>query len=101
MRAWSAAFWRPRPADDPEGAPAEADRTGPAGEPASEAAVQVRVRTARAPSRLLGFATGALVVAGLALTVFAGPLFDLAERAGAALESSSYVGAVLGEDADG
>ena len=47
------------------------------------------------PGMLWG--TGALVAAGLALTVFAGPLFDFADRAAGHLqERGPYLEAVLG-----
>jgi multicomponent Na+:H+ antiporter subunit D len=41
-----------------------------------------------------------LVVLGVALTVFAGPLFNVADQAAKdMLDRSSYIQAVLGEDA--
>jgi multicomponent Na+:H+ antiporter subunit D len=72
MRVWSQVFWRPRP-EEAGPPPAREGRTPP----------------------LMTTATAGLVIVAIGLTVFAGPLFALAERAGAGLESSSYVGAVF------
>ncbi|GAB4099607.1 Na+/H+ antiporter subunit D [Sinomonas halotolerans] len=81
-RVWNRVFWRsPEDAEDPDPALLA---------PASATAL---------PHTMVG-ATAGLVVLGLALTVFAGPLFRLAERsAGAMLERTAYISAVLGPDA--
>jgi multicomponent Na+:H+ antiporter subunit D len=78
-RAWSEVFW------------------GPVAEvvPDSDVSDAVDVGTARTPPLMLA-ATAAAVVAGLAITVVAGPLYALSERAAADLVSPSrYVATVL------
>jgi multicomponent Na+:H+ antiporter subunit D len=79
IRVWNLVFWRP--ADDAELAE-EAD-------------------PARRLPKLMTASTAGMVVASLALTVFAGPLVDLSTRAGANLEGPDfYVGTVFGEAQD-
>ena len=102
-RVWNRAFWRK--AEDAEGADplllaavneAGAVRTyaAVAGHPASRFSGRGTVKVIP-PGMLWG--TGALVAAGLALTVFAGPLFDFADRAAGHLqERGPYLEAVLG-----
>ena len=88
MRVWTLAFLRP--AKDVAGY--ESNLIGRiAASPGS-----TTTRDRRAIPRLMTFATGGLVVAGLALTVFAGPLFEYANRAGEALETpATYVDTVF------
>jgi multicomponent Na+:H+ antiporter subunit D len=100
MRAWTLAFWRPK---------AEADATG-ASEPGDEAAASAaahlteapgatQTMTARSAPRLMTRATAAMVLLSLALTVFAGPLYEIAHRAAQDLDGpGAYVHAVLGSD---
>jgi multicomponent Na+:H+ antiporter subunit D len=79
-RVWSGVFWGPVAA-----VVADAD---------TEDAVDVGV--ARTP-RLMAGAAGLAVAGGLALTVIAGPLYGLSERAADDLVNRSpYVDAVLG-----
>ncbi|PSL03679.1 multisubunit sodium/proton antiporter MrpD subunit [Haloactinopolyspora alba] len=108
-KAWNRAFWQPRPAeadgwhrDAEDGA---ADSTGAAGAagPATDlhrGPVSVAEPEAAEPSRPLQLAmTGpaaALVLVGITLSVVAGPLFDLTDRAAVDLrERAPYVEAVL------
>ena len=91
MRVWSLAFWRAPSEvaeydtylieslhDDPYGSPMVGSRTLP---------------------KLMQGATGAMVILGLALTIFAGPLYDVAVRAGADLQGTNkYISSVLGDD---
>ncbi len=88
MRVWTLAFLRP--AADVAGY--ESALIGRiAGSPGSE-----EVRDTRTVPRLMTAATGGLVVVGLALTVFAGPLFEYAGRAGEALETPAvYIDTVF------
>ena len=72
-KIWGGTFW----GDDPGGGPAVTGRLG-------------------APTAMVA-ATGALVVLSLVIAVFAGPLWDLSERAAVdLLDPSAYVEAVLG-----
>ena len=51
------------------------------------------------PRTMVGSTLG-LVIFGVALTVFAGPLFQVADQsAGEMLDRTAYIQAVLGEDA--
>jgi len=68
VKAWNKAFWQEAP---------------------QEIATDARV------PRGMVVPTGALVAFGLALTVFAGPLYSYADRAAAALRDGSYVEAVF------
>lgn len=120
-RVWNRAFWR-RPADaehpDPvllaaPGQPVEEEvlddePVGTAGRIGLAAPVLSRagnggsstlVRSTLMPRTMVG-PTAGLVVLGMALTVFAGPLFGLSDRAAAEmLDRGPYIHAVLGEDA--
>ena len=92
MRVWNLAFWRP--AEDVEGY--ESDLLQNVSEAPGTRTVQVKRRI---PALMIA-ATAGMVVASLALTVFAGPLFALSSRAGENLEGpSTYVSVVLGEGA--
>lgn len=101
IRAWSLAFWRPAPAAGEEASDTDADAPAthddaPAAARGTSAATLTEAPTRAAPALLVG-ATVLMVGASIALTVFAAPLFDLAERAGASLESGAYISAVLGD----
>ena len=111
-RVWNRAFWR-TPADaehpDPVLLAAVPDRA-PRGEhlvPAKAPAAALQVAAGKAPQptsnvlpKSMVGATIGLVVLGVALTVFAGPLFQLSEQAGLGLlERVPYIEAVLGAGA--
>jgi multicomponent Na+:H+ antiporter subunit D len=97
MRAWNLAFWRPK---------AELDASEAADEAAASAAAHLTeapnattTMTARSAPRLMTRATAAMVLLSLALTVFAGPLYEIAHRAALDLDGpGAYVHAVLGSD---
>ncbi len=126
-RVWNRAFWRkPEDAENPDalllagttadgrhdkadanGAPAVAQSTP---EQISEAASVLGVSTATMrrkangavllPRTMVGSTLG-LVVVGVALTVFAGPLFQLSDQAGQEmLDRTEYIHAVLGDTAE-
>ncbi|MGX5682577.1 Na+/H+ antiporter subunit D [Schumannella luteola] len=78
IRVWNMAFWRP--AEDVEGYESTLlDNV-------SEAPGRTAVKETRTIPRLMIAATAGMVVASLALTVFAGPLYDISARAGENLE---------------
>jgi len=88
MRVWNLAFWRP--AKDVEG------YESPLLDNVSEAPGVQPVKEKQHISRLMTVATGGMVAVSLALTVFAGPLFAISERAGENLDgASSYIAAVF------
>ena len=74
VRVWSFAFWRP--AGEVEGDETRLLRTV---EEAPHSTTTIAAT--RATSRLMTVSTVLMVVVGLALTVFAGPLYGLADRA--------------------
>jgi multicomponent Na+:H+ antiporter subunit D len=81
-RVWSRAFWRST--DDAEN---------------PDAALLAPASRASMPRAMLG-ATAGLVALGLALTVFAGPLFRVSEQAAQdMLDRTPYITAVLGQQA--
>ncbi|MUL66435.1 Na+/H+ antiporter subunit D [Mycobacterium sp. CBMA 234] len=91
-RVWTLAFWRAR-ADAPEGLVAAA----PAGllAPTADIAVDDRPDVGRMPAGMLA-PTAVLIAVGLALTVFAGPIFGFAERAADQIaDRSQYISVVL------
>jgi len=97
-RVWNRAFWRkPEDAEHPDpvllAAPGgETQGTGGAGASSARHAVSLLPRT------MVG-STLALVILGVALTVFAGPLFRLSGQSAAEmLDRSSYIHAVLGDE---
>jgi len=93
MRVWNLAFWRP--ADDVK------DYQSSLLTNLSEAPGGGTTQATRSVPRLMISATAGMVAVSVALTVFAGPLFGLADRAGSDLEGPEhYVGAVLGEVPD-
>ncbi len=79
MRAWTLAFLRP--AEQVEGY--ESNLIGRI----ALAPGSTRTRATRQVPRLMTTATVGMVIASIGLTVFAGPLFAFAERAGEALET--------------
>ncbi|MFZ2529398.1 MAG: Na+/H+ antiporter subunit D [Rhodococcus sp. (in: high G+C Gram-positive bacteria)] len=94
-RVWSKAFWRAR-ADAPEGELADVAPSALIDESAADIAFDDRADVGKMPFAMLAPTIG-LVVVGLALTVFAGPLLDISERAAAGLtDRSVYIEAVLG-----
>jgi multicomponent Na+:H+ antiporter subunit D len=120
-RVWNRAFWRrPTDAEHPDpvllaapGQPVEEDvvddepvadgagRSGlavPVLSRAGSGGSSTLVRSTLMPRTMVG-PTAGLVVLGMALTVFAGPLFGLSDRAAAEmLDRGPYIHAVLGED---
>ena len=93
MRVWNMAFWRP--AADVEGYESTLlDNVTEA--PGGTAVTETRT----VPKLMIG-ATAGMVVASVALTVFAGPLFGISTRAGENLEGpSQYVRIVFPEAGD-
>jgi multicomponent Na+:H+ antiporter subunit D len=90
MRVWNMAFWRP--AEDVAG------YESPMLDNVSEAPGGADVKERRSIPRLMTAATAGLVVVSVALTVFAGPLYGYATRAGEDLEGPSrYVSIVFPE----
>ncbi len=91
-RVWTLAFWRAR-ADAPESLVTGA----PAGllVPTADVAVDDRADVGRMPVGMLA-PTAVLIVVGLALTVFAGPIFGFAERAADQVaDRGQYISVVL------
>lgn len=97
-RVWTKAFWRAR-ADAPEGDLADVGPSALLDESEADIAFDDREDVGRIPVLML-IPTVALVLVGLAMTVFAGPLIDISERAAHDLrDRSTYIEAVLGENA--
>lgn len=93
-RVWTKAFWRPR-ADAPEGDLAD---IGPSGlvDEEGDIAFGDRADVGRMPIGMV-VPTMMMVVAGIALTIWAGPIFDFASTAAGDLSDRGvYIGAVLG-----
>jgi multicomponent Na+:H+ antiporter subunit D len=92
-RVWNRAFWRrPTDAEHPDPVLLAAPGVRVAGPGAKLNTVTLLPRT------MVGSTLG-LVVLGVALTVFAGPLFAVSDQAAHdMLDRSSYIQAVLGED---
>ena len=92
-RVWTKAFWRAR-ADAPEGDLASATPVALLDD-SDDIAFADRGDVGRMPVGMLA-PTGALIAVGLALTVFAGPIYAYSERAAAeVLDRSQYISAVL------
>jgi multicomponent Na+:H+ antiporter subunit D len=93
-RVWNRAFWRkPGDAEHPDPVLLAAPADSATGDRAGKTNVTLLPRT------MVGSTLG-LVVFGVALTVFAGPLFRVADQsAQEMLDRTSYIQAVLGEDA--
>jgi multicomponent Na+:H+ antiporter subunit D len=89
VRVWNLAFWRP--AADVEG---DESRLLRAVEEAPDSTATLA--ETRATPRLMTISTVGMVTVGLALTVFAGPLYGLADRAAQGLDGSrAYIELVL------
>ena len=93
-RVWNRAFWRkPEDAEHPDPVLLADPADSATGDRAGKANVTLLPRT------MVGSTLG-LVVFGVALTVFAGPLFRVADQSAVGmLDRTSYIHAVLGEDA--
>lgn len=99
-RVWTKAFWRAR-ADAPEGGLADVSPSALLDESSRETTFADRADVGRIPPMML-IPTVALVAVGLALTVFAGPLIKISDRAANDLRDRSiYIHAVLGDVAEG
>lgn len=97
-RVWTKAFWRAR-ADAPEGDLADVSPSALLDESEEDIAFVDREDVGKVPTLML-VPTVALVLVGLALTVFAGPFIDISDRASQDLrDRSNYIEAVLGENA--
>ncbi|MET9212280.1 MULTISPECIES: Na+/H+ antiporter subunit D [unclassified Nocardia] len=95
-RVWSKAFWRPRE-EAPEGH-LTAAKPPTLVEDSTDVHYEDRTDPGRMPA-LMVLATASLVTAGLALTVLAGPILGIAERAAADLDDPAvYIGSVLGSE---
>ncbi|MEU4598974.1 Na+/H+ antiporter subunit D [Nocardia sp. NPDC023988] len=93
-RVWGKAFWRPRE-EAPEGH-LSAAKPPTLVEDSTDVQYEDRTDPGRMPA-LMVLATAGLIAAGLALTVFAGPVLGIAERAAADLNDPSvYIESVLG-----
>ncbi|MGM7645340.1 Na+/H+ antiporter subunit D [Nocardia sp. JW2] len=93
-RVWGKAFWRPRE-EAPEGH-LSAAKPPTLVEDSTDVQYEDRTDPGRMPA-LMVLATAGLITAGLALTVFAGPVLGIAERAAADLNDPSvYIQSVLG-----
>lgn len=97
-RVWTKAFWRAR-ADAPDGDLA-ADSPSALIDDSNDIQFADRDDVGRMPATMV-LPTVGLVVVGLLLTVFAGPMIDISERAARDLNNRSiYIDAVLGSDQD-
>ncbi|OBK81372.1 Na+/H+ antiporter subunit D [Mycobacterium sp. 1164985.4] len=95
VRVWTKAFWRSRE-DAPEGHLSAAVPSALLDEPEDIQFVD-RDHVGRMPAGMVG-PTGALIAAGLALTVLAGPIFGYSERASQeVLDRAEYITAVVGQ----
>ncbi|BBX05011.1 Na+/H+ antiporter subunit D [Mycolicibacterium moriokaense] len=93
-RVWTRAFWRSR-ADAPEGHLSAGSPMALLDEPEDIQFVD-RDNVGRMPAGMVA-PTGALIAVGLALTVFAGPIFSYSERAAdEVLDRGQYITAVVG-----
>lgn len=89
VRVWNLAFWRP--AADVEG---DESRLLRSVEEAPDSTATLS--ETRATPRLMTLSTAGMVMVGLALTVFAGPLYGVADRAAQGLDgSTTYIELVL------
>lgn len=96
-RVWTKAFWRPR-ADAPEGDLADVGPSALIDESERDIAFDDREDVGRMPALMLA-PTIALVGVGVALTVFAGQIIAVTDRAATDLQDRSiYVDAVLGPE---
>ncbi|KAF0849099.1 Na+/H+ antiporter subunit D [Nocardia caishijiensis] len=93
-RVWGKAFWRPRE-EAPEGH-LSAAKPPTLVEDSTDVQYEDRTDPGRMPV-LMVLATAGLITAGLALTVFAGPVLGIAERAASDLDDPAvYIQSVLG-----
>ncbi|WP_054812332.1 Na+/H+ antiporter subunit D [Nocardia arizonensis] len=93
-RVWAKVFWRPR-SEAPEGHLAAANPPTLM-EVSEDVRYDERIDPGRMPPLML-LPTAALTVVGLTLTVLAGPILGIADRAAAELHDPSvYIGSVLG-----
>ncbi|NLV78222.1 MAG: Na+/H+ antiporter subunit D [Rhodococcus sp.] len=96
-RVWTKAFWRAR-ADAPEGELADIAPSALIDESEADIPFEERADVGKMPVAMLAPTIG-LVVVGVAMTVFAGPLLDISDRAATNLQDRSvYIEAVLGEE---
>ncbi|OUS93679.1 Na+/H+ antiporter subunit D [Rhodococcus sp. NCIMB 12038] len=94
-RVWTKAFWRAR-ADAPEGDLADVSPSALLDESEADIAFDDRADVGRIPAMML-IPTVALVAVGLAMTVFAGQIIQISDRAASDLQNRSiYIDAVLG-----
>ncbi|WP_072690999.1 Na+/H+ antiporter subunit D [Rhodococcus marinonascens] len=94
-RVWTKAFWRAR-ADAPEGDLADVSPSALLDESAADIAYDDRADVGRMPAMML-IPTIALVAVGVAMTVFAGQIIHISDRAASDLQDRSiYIDAVLG-----
>ncbi|MFC0449070.1 Na+/H+ antiporter subunit D [Rhodococcus jostii] len=94
-RVWTKAFWRAR-ADAPEGDLADVSPSALLDESEADIAFDERADVGRIPAMML-IPTVALVAVGLAMTVFAGQIIQISDRAASDLQNRSiYIDAVLG-----
>ncbi len=93
-RVWTKAFWRTR-ADAPEGHLSGSSPSALLDEPEDIQFVD-RDRVGRMPFGMVA-PTGALIIVGITMTVFAGPIFAYSERASSeVLDRGQYITAVVG-----
>jgi multicomponent Na+:H+ antiporter subunit D len=93
-RVWTKAFWRPR-ADAPEGDLAAATPSALLDD-GEEVAFVDRADVGRMPAGMLAPTLG-LIAVGVALTLFAGPIIGMSDRAAAEVRDRAvYISAVLG-----
>ncbi|MEU4340180.1 Na+/H+ antiporter subunit D [Nocardia sp. NPDC023852] len=98
-RVWSKAFWRPR-SEAPEGH-LTAAKPPTLIEDSTDVLYDERTDPGRMPL-LMVVSTAALVAVGLSLTVLAGPILGITDRAAVDLRDPGvYIGAVLGDSPDG
>ncbi|MCZ4589722.1 Na+/H+ antiporter subunit D [Rhodococcus opacus] len=94
-RVWTKAFWRAR-ADAPEGDLADVSPSALLDESEADISFDDRADVGRIPAMML-VPTVALVAVGLAMTVFAGQIIQISDRAASDLQNRSiYIDAVLG-----
>ena len=99
-RVWTKAFWRAR-ADAPEGDLADVSPSALLDESEADISFDDRADVGRIPAMML-IPTVALVAVGLAMTVFAGQIIQISDRAASDLQNRSiYIDAVLGSHPDG
>ncbi|MDH6286590.1 Na+/H+ antiporter subunit D [Rhodococcus sp. NM-2] len=94
-RVWTKAFWRAR-ADAPEGDLADVSPSALLDESEADISFDDRADVGRIPAMML-IPTVALVAVGLAMTVFAGQIIQISDRAASDLQNRYiYIDAVLG-----